>query len=110
MLLSMKKPQARRAPEASSPRTVGSLQRPDAGGACTCWSCFLAFADDEPAITGALFVEGEVGWLGAAATRPKFRLRGAQNGRLAARIRAAADRTTPHRRADRRRSPASLQL
>ena len=31
------------------------------------WHCFLAFDDKAPAATGALFVTGSVGWLGAAA-------------------------------------------
>jgi GNAT superfamily N-acetyltransferase len=54
------------------------------------WTCFLAFADDEPVATGALFVCRGVGWLSFAATLPDFRKRGAQNALLAARIDAAA--------------------
>jgi GNAT superfamily N-acetyltransferase len=55
------------------------------------WTCFLAFAGDEPAATGALFVCDGVGWLSFAATLPEFRRRGAQSALLAARIRAAAE-------------------
>ena len=66
----------------------GLLQRlPGAEG----WHCFVAFADDTPAATGAIFVSGSVGWLGAAGTLPEFRGRGAQSGLLAARIRAGAE-------------------
>jgi GNAT superfamily N-acetyltransferase len=55
------------------------------------WTCFVAFADDEPAAAGTLFVCRGVGWLGFAATLPEFRRRGAQSALLAARIRAAAE-------------------
>jgi hypothetical protein len=63
----------------------GLLERlPGADG----WHCFVAFADGSPAATGALFVTGPVGWLGAAGTLPEFRRRGAQNALLTARIQA----------------------
>jgi GNAT superfamily N-acetyltransferase len=52
------------------------------------WRCFVAFDHDAPAATGALFVTGTVGWLGAAGTLPEFRRRGAQGAILAARIEA----------------------
>jgi GNAT superfamily N-acetyltransferase len=55
------------------------------------WTCFLAFAGDEPAATGTLFVCRGVGWLSFAATLPEFRRRGAQSALLAGRIRAAAE-------------------
>lgn len=55
------------------------------------WHCFLAYAGDEPAATGAIYVEDGVGWLGAAGTLPEHRRKGAQNAILAARIRAAAE-------------------
>jgi hypothetical protein len=54
------------------------------------WHCFVAFADETPAATGAIFVSGTVGWLGVAGTLPEFRRRGAQNALLSARIRAGA--------------------
>jgi GNAT superfamily N-acetyltransferase len=47
---------------------------------------FVAWDGDEPAGAGALYVEGEHAWLGAAATRPAFRGRGAQSALIAARI------------------------
>lgn len=53
------------------------------------WHCFVAFAGDAPAATGALCVAGEVGWLGMAATLPELRGRGAQSAILAARVDAA---------------------
>jgi GNAT superfamily N-acetyltransferase len=55
------------------------------------WTCFVAFADDEPAAAGTLFICRGVGWLSFAATLPEFRRRGAQSALLAARIRAAAE-------------------
>jgi GNAT superfamily N-acetyltransferase len=55
------------------------------------WTCFVAFADGEPAAAGTLFVCRGVGWLSFAATLPEFRRRGAQSALLAARIRAAAE-------------------
>jgi GNAT superfamily N-acetyltransferase len=54
------------------------------------WHCFLAYDGDEPAGTGALFLTGEVGWLGIAATLPEHRRKGAQGAILKARIDAAA--------------------
>lgn len=55
------------------------------------WHCFLAFAGDTPAGTGALYVAGDVGWLGVAGTLPELRGRGAQGAILSARIEAARD-------------------
>jgi GNAT superfamily N-acetyltransferase len=52
------------------------------------WRCFAAFDGDTPAATGALFVTGSVGWVGAGGTLPEFRRRGAQGALLAARIEA----------------------
>jgi GNAT superfamily N-acetyltransferase len=49
-------------------------------------TCFVAFAGDEPAACGVLYVDGDLGWLGGAATRPAFRRRGGQSALLAARI------------------------
>jgi GNAT superfamily N-acetyltransferase len=53
------------------------------------WHCFVAWDGDEPAGGGALYVDGELGWLGIGATRPAFRRRGSQSAILAARIDAA---------------------
>jgi len=55
------------------------------------WHCFVAWEGDEPAAAAALFVDGDVGWLGAAATHPAFRRRGAQNALLRARIERARE-------------------
>ena len=50
------------------------------------WSCYVAYAEGDPAGAGALFVHDRVGWLGFAATREQYRGRGAQSAILAARI------------------------
>jgi GNAT superfamily N-acetyltransferase len=50
------------------------------------WQCFVAWAGDEPAGTGLLYVDAREAWLGVAFTRPEFRGRGAQTALLAARI------------------------
>jgi GNAT superfamily N-acetyltransferase len=55
------------------------------------WQCFVAYAEGAPAATGAVFVSGDVGWLGMAGTLPEFRRRGAQTALLAARIDAARE-------------------
>jgi GNAT superfamily N-acetyltransferase len=55
------------------------------------WHCFVAFDGPEPAGAGALFVAGEIGWVGIGATVPEHRGRGAQSALLAARIAAAAE-------------------
>ncbi len=53
------------------------------------WSCYVAYADGEPAGAGALFVHDRLGWLGFAGTREQYRGRGAQSAILAARIEEA---------------------
>jgi GNAT superfamily N-acetyltransferase len=55
------------------------------------WRCFVALDGDTPAAIGALFVTGNVGWVGAGGTLPQFRRRGAQAALLAARIEAGAE-------------------
>ena len=55
------------------------------------WQCFVAFDGDAPAAAGALYVTGEVGWIGIGATIPAQRGKGGQSALLAARIQAAAD-------------------
>ena len=55
------------------------------------WQCFVAFDGAEPAGAGALFVAGEIGWVGIGATKPEHRGKGAQSALLAARVAAAAD-------------------
>ena len=55
------------------------------------WQCFLAFAGAAPAATAALYVVGDVGWLGVAGTLPDLRGRGAQTALLRGRIDAARE-------------------
>jgi GNAT superfamily N-acetyltransferase len=55
------------------------------------WDCFVALAAEAVAGTGALYVNGSVGWLGIAATVPEHRRKGAQGAILAARIEAARE-------------------
>jgi GNAT superfamily N-acetyltransferase len=55
------------------------------------WHCFVAYDGEEPVAAGALYVHGDLAWLGIGATRPAFRHRGAQSAILAARIRRAAE-------------------
>jgi hypothetical protein len=55
------------------------------------YSCFVAYADDEPAAAGVLLVLGETGWLGFGSTRPAFRRRGGQRALFAARARRAVE-------------------
>ncbi len=55
------------------------------------YTCFVAYADDEPAAAGALFVLRDTAWLGFGATRPAFRRRGGQRALFAARARQAVE-------------------
>jgi hypothetical protein len=55
------------------------------------FTCFVAYADDEPAAAGAVYVLGETAWLGFGATRPAFRRRGGQRALFAARARRAVE-------------------
>jgi GNAT superfamily N-acetyltransferase len=55
------------------------------------YSCFVAYAGDEPAAAAVLVVHGSTGWFGFAATRPAFRRRGGQTALMAARTRRAAE-------------------
>ena len=50
------------------------------------WHVFMSFAGNEPAGTGALFVEDGIGWTDFGATAPEFRRRGSQGAILARRI------------------------
>jgi hypothetical protein len=56
------------------------------------WSCYVCFADDEPAGAGALFVDEDAAWLGVGATKPAFRKRGGQSALIARRLADAARR------------------
>jgi GNAT superfamily N-acetyltransferase len=53
------------------------------------WRCFVAWIGDEPAASGAIYIERASAWIGAGSTRPDFRRQGAQTALLAARIEAA---------------------
>lgn len=50
------------------------------------WHHYLAFDGDEPVASAALFVRGEIGWLGIAGTLPSARRRGAQGALMARRL------------------------
>lgn len=56
------------------------------------WICAMAFADDTPVATGAVYVNGEYAWLGFGATLASYRHRGAQNALLSRRLEEAAAR------------------
>jgi hypothetical protein len=50
------------------------------------WRHYLAWSGSEPIAGAALFVRGDVGWLGVASTLPAARRRGAQGALMARRI------------------------
>jgi GNAT superfamily N-acetyltransferase len=52
----------------------------------TGWHHYIAWDGPEAAAVGALFVHGEVGWLGIGATLPAYRRRGAQGALMTRRI------------------------
>jgi GNAT superfamily N-acetyltransferase len=54
------------------------------------WRQYLAWDGATPVATGAMFVEGDVAWLGFAVTAPSHRGRGAQSALVARRVRDAA--------------------
>ena len=55
------------------------------------WRCFMSFAAGEPAGVGAVFIDGNLAYLGFGATDPRFRRRGSQGAIMCARIQAALD-------------------
>ena len=55
------------------------------------WHCFVAYDGTAAAGAGTLYVSGDTGWLGTAATRPEQRGRGAQSAILAARVARARE-------------------
>jgi GNAT superfamily N-acetyltransferase len=55
------------------------------------WTCLAAYDGDRAVSAAALYVDGDVGWLGMGATRPDARGRGGQSALLAERIRLAAE-------------------
>ena len=50
------------------------------------WHHYLAYAGDKPVSTAAMYVNGEVGWLGFASTHKGYRRRGGQGATFARRI------------------------
>ena len=54
------------------------------------WQHYLAWDGDQAIGTAALFIHGEVGWLGIAGTLPTARRRGAQGALMAHRLREGA--------------------
>ena len=55
------------------------------------WTFWLGFADGEPATAAGLYVEGDVCYLGLAATLPEHRGKGGQGAMLATRIERARE-------------------
>ena len=53
---------------------------------------FLALDGSRPVAVGSLWIEGDLAWLGGAATRTPWRRRGAQSALIAVRLRRAARR------------------
>ena len=52
------------------------------------WRHYLAWSGNDPVAAGALFIHGDVGWLGVASTLPAARRRGAQGALMARRLEA----------------------
>ncbi|MEZ2131607.1 MULTISPECIES: hypothetical protein [unclassified Sinorhizobium] len=52
------------------------------------WKIFLAYDGDDPIAGGALFLDGDWGWLGIDTTLPGYRGRGAQSALIARRLEA----------------------
>ena len=71
-------------PETVVPVTATAVERPG-------WTCWLALDGDEPAAAGALWAEGDVGYLGFAGTMPEHRGKGGQGALFAARIERARE-------------------
>ncbi len=55
------------------------------------FSCFVAYAGEEPAAAAAVFIHGDLAWFSFAATRAQFRRRGGQTALLAARVARARE-------------------
>ncbi len=55
------------------------------------WHVFMTFDGDTPAGTGALFIDGDAGWIDFGATAPPFRRRGSQSSLLRHRVQFALD-------------------
>jgi hypothetical protein len=70
-------------PAVLSPLMSAAVGRPG-------WRHYIAWSGDETAAVAALFMHGDVGWLGVAATLPPYRRRGAQSALMARRLRDGA--------------------
>lgn len=55
------------------------------------WQVFIAECDGQSVAAGTMFTEGDVGYLGLAATLPQFRRQGAQRALMEARINASIE-------------------
>src|SRR5262249_2805780 len=66
-------------PEGLAPWNAALVGRPG-------WRCYLACDGDVPVGTAAVFLDGDVAWLGAAATLPTQRRRGGQRALIARRV------------------------
>lgn len=53
------------------------------------WSTYLSYGGDEPAGAAAMYVRGDLAWLGIGSTRPSMRKRGSQSALLARRLQDA---------------------
>lgn len=71
--------------EAAWPWFAAAIDRPG-------WFHYLAWADDQPAASGAMYIRGDVAWLGMGSTLPGFRRRGAQAALVARRIQDGIER------------------
>jgi GNAT superfamily N-acetyltransferase len=71
------------------PPAAAGLLRPLAGRPR--WYLYLSYAGDRVAGTAAMFIAGDLAWLGFGATEPEFRGRGSQRALLAQRIRDGLD-------------------
>ena len=67
---------------------VGTLARVPGAPGC---HAYVAYDGDEPAAAGAVFANGDVAWVGLAATRPEHRRKGGQRAILAARLARAQE-------------------
>lgn len=66
-------------PEEIGPVVAGTVGRPG-------WRHYMAFDGDIPAATGALYADGEIGWMDFAATRTEYRGKRAQKALAVRRI------------------------
>jgi hypothetical protein len=66
-------------PPALRPLVKGNVGKPG-------WHHYLAFDGEKPVSAAAMFVNGEVGWLGFGSTLKKYRKRGGQGAMFARRI------------------------